>query len=140
MRRKETPDLYRKIVRRHLPRGWTVVERDPTDKPWRGLAEWRTHKLYVPPLTDRRALYVALHEIAHARLHTHIPDARIAPHVQEYEAEQLAMSLMRLESIPIPRVELRKAKKDVRGMIEDDRAHGWSIDSHIERWAGEGQW
>jgi hypothetical protein len=55
--------------------------------------------------------------------------------VQEYEAEQLATAFMRMEGIAVPRVELRKAKSDVLDYIEDDRAHGWSIDTHIERWA-----
>lgn len=142
MRRRLTPALLRQIAWRHVPPGWSMVERAP--RPYydknkgREMEEWgscnyQSSTLYVPPLTSRANLYIACHEIGHATLH--VDNDPKSFHVREYEAEQFAIGLMRTEAVPVPRSELASAKKNVLDHIAGDVRRGFHIDKHIRAWA-----
>lgn len=135
MPRKLTPKLIQEIVRRHLPRGWQFAE---WDKRWaigdlRGWTDCKDKWIAVSePLTTRNALYVALHECAHARMHA---TTDMAPHIEEYEAEMLAIALMRIEGFTVPRAELDEARRNVQEKIASDEKHGWAIDPVVRKWS-----
>lgn len=133
MRRRLTPQHYREIVRRHLPPGWCFIERRPPGL--LGDCDYDTRRLRFGPLLTRDDLYVALHEIGHARLHSPPRAPNASLHVEEYEAEQYAIGVMRIEGIPVPREHLRLAKENVLWHIERDRKRGWLIDAAICKWA-----
>lgn len=121
------------ILKRHLPKGWHVKER-PEGSTERGSCVASRRTVYVPNLVTRSDLYVGLHECAHARLkHQQAPSAK---HVDEYEAEMLAIAFMRLEGIPVPVEELRRAKADVAKMMAADVAKGWRAEPAVKRWCG----
>lgn len=123
---------FAEIILRRLPAGWRTAVRHETDRQ-RGACDFKSRTLSHPPLKTRRDLFVALHEVGHATMHH---QTKMAPHVEEYEAEQFAILVMKLEGIPVPRIELALARANVRVAIIGDVASGhYKIDPTIKRWS-----
>jgi hypothetical protein len=111
--------------------------------------------MLVPRPHTREALYIFLHECAHLHLkHFNSCDTedsrlRLAytgngqlPRAQEeYEAEQWAISVMRLEGLKVPKMMIRDAKKYVRDCLKESRRgphHAKSAaetPAHVRTWA-----
>ena len=118
------------IVRRHLPKGWTLRIRKFPDGA-RGMCSFRRRTIFLSrPIKTRADVFVFFHEVGHMRCqHWDTPN-----HISEYQAERYAILAMRLEGIPVPRDELRIAKQNVfREVFEFERAGG-RTDPVIKRW------
>jgi hypothetical protein len=115
------------LLGRHLPRGWTL--RLDAELSSRGRCNFGAKRITLKvPVTDRNSLFVFLHEVGHVRCHAKEPDG--APdYLIEYEAERYAIAAMRHEGVPVPRIELDKAKENVREELK-----GRAVPRKIWRW------
>jgi hypothetical protein len=131
MAREPQPSRLKFVFYQHLPRGWRFIEKgDPTPpkdmtpsfsfRKNIGEACFETKTVAAPPITTRYALYVALHECAHARLHAADCGAGWpAPEWQtEYEAEMYAIKAMRAAGIPVPRAVMLESRDYVGMLLE----------------------
>lgn len=84
----------------------------------------------------RRALALFLHECGHFRAGKGHFKTKIARHIEEYEAERWGQSMMRLEGVPVPRIELQAAKAYVTSELQGDQARGITIKPCVRRWCG----
>lgn len=125
------------IRRRYCPRGWRVSQSRHRAQPasLSGLCDFHKRTLFVPMLRNVEAVYVFLHECGHARLHNKNSNVLLARHIEEYEAEIFAISVLRLEGIPVPRALVARAKRDVRDWIARDTKHGAAILPYVRKWA-----
>lgn len=98
------------IVKYRTPKGYRVIEhRDPHGG---GKAQDEPKTIYCPPLRDRYALGVFLHEVGHVLLghfKTDIPTWR-----EEYEAEQWAIKAMQADGVRVPDEIRGAARHNVR--------------------------
>lgn len=87
---------------------------------------------------DRRlAVAIFLHECGHFHCKGHF-NADTPMHVIEFEATRWGHAIMRLEGLPIPRIELRAAKLYVTWCVQQDakrKRRRPKIAVHIRRWA-----
>ena len=126
--------LIADIVRRHTPPGWTVVETKNHTRHLSGAA-WADYKqISIPTLTDVLTVYIFLHECAHVHL-GHFIEPPPHTHVQEFQAERMAMAIARAEGLRLPGAITREAKRYVRYHIALDEAKGVYIEPRIRRWA-----
>ena len=100
----------------HLPEGWTFKFR----KSLSGRCFLKEYRVEAPKPVTRKALYIWLHECAHAHLHL----KRGLRHVEEMEAEQWAHARMREAGVPVPRAMTNRAKRYVARKIEQATARG----------------
>lgn len=119
------------IVNRRLPAGWCIVWRLSTPG-CRGYCSFERKEVHTPFVLTRSDLFVALHEIAHACIHH---QNKMAKHVEEYEAERLAILMMRSEGIAVPKIELASARENVLEKIREDETRGFRIDRAALKWA-----
>ena len=115
--RRAAAARFAEIAARHTPGDVEVEYRTKLT----GCAWARSRKIAAPKPVTRRALHVYLHEVAHVVLE-HFHDRPV--HVQEYEAEQWAFAVMRIEGVPIPRASTRRAKAYVAQSIMRELHHG----------------
>lgn len=106
-----------KIAALYLPEGWSFVPR----KSLSGRAFFREKRISAPEPKTRKALYIFLHECAHAHLHS---VKRKKRHVEEMEAEKWAHEKMRKHGIAVPRSMTRRAKNYVRYKISQALKRG----------------
>lgn len=98
--RKEAALRLLNIGMAHLPQGWTFKYR----KSLSGLCHYRQKRIDAPKPVTRKALYIWLHECAHAVLQHGNPDLPRKPrHREEYEAEMWAHEKMRAAGVAVPR-------------------------------------
>jgi hypothetical protein len=105
------------IAMQELPSGWIYSFR----KSLSGRCFMRQGRIEAPKPVTRKALYVWLHECAHALKHY---GNRKARHVEEYEAEHWAHARMRAHGVPVPRAMTQRAKHDVAGKIREAKLSG----------------
>lgn len=94
-----------------------------------------SREIYVPRPVTRDALFVYLHECGHLFLGHCSPGYSEPLWKQEYEAEQWATSIMRLEGVSVSRKMLNMAKSYVRECIRQDRKEGRPLPPYrVRRW------
>jgi hypothetical protein len=127
--RREAAERFTAIAMQSVPEGWTI-EYHKSLSGWCFFAE---KKIQAPRPVTRKALYIFLHECAHAHLHQ---DAIRERHVEELEAERWAHERMREHGIAVPRSQTERAKQNVARQIGRDVADGATrIDPQVRRWA-----
>lgn len=120
MSREPSVATIREIAKRHRPRGWKVRERKPRGDVL-GYALFQEKVIECPPLVDREALAVYLHEVGHVQSRHMLDDSDVPVWQWEYEAETYAVGAMRAEGIAFPRHLLKDAKLGVRIALEADK-------------------
>jgi hypothetical protein len=127
--RKEAAERSTAIAMQYVPEGWTVEYH----KPLSGSCWPAQKRIQAPRPITRKALYIFLHECAHAHLHR---DGGKARHVMEMEAERWAHERMRDHGSAVPRRQTQGAKWNVATQIRRDIAGGaLSIDPQARRYA-----
>lgn len=117
--RRAAAERFYAIGMGYLPEGWTYAFR----KSLSGLCDWNKKHIDGPRPVTRKALYIWLHECAHAHLHTNQKGGR-PRHVEEYEAEQWAHAKMREHGIAVPKAMTKRAKRYVMRKIDQANARG----------------
>jgi hypothetical protein len=127
--RKQAAERFTAIATRYVPEGWTIEYH----KSLSGRCFLAEKKIQAPRPVTRKALYIFLHECAHAHLHQ---DAIRERHVEELEAERWAHERMREHGIAVPRSQSQGAKQNVARQIRRDLADGARrIDPQARRYA-----
>jgi len=127
--RKDAAARFYAIGMSYLPEGWTYEFR----KSLSGCCWQDSKKIAAPKPVTRKALYIWLHECAHAHLHG---ARRPKAHVREMEAEQWAHAKMREEGIPVPKAMTKRAKAYVaRKIVQAERSGAKTIDPKARRYA-----
>jgi hypothetical protein len=123
---------YEGIAKRYLPRGYAVEYR----KSLSGTHYGHRNLIQAPRPVTAKALYVFLHECAHAYLHTG-SGAKGVRHVQEMEACQWAMAKMHEHDIPVPPELITREKQYVaRKIVQAERRGAKRIDPRAIEFAG----
>jgi hypothetical protein len=136
--RRAAAEKFLAIGTFYVPAGWTVKYR----KSLSGRCIYRHKIIDAPKPVTRKALYIFLHECAHAILHYPIvarslSEYRRKPkHVVELEAEQWAHATMRQHGIAVPRAMTVRAKDYVaRKILQAELRGAKSIDPAARRYA-----
>lgn len=116
--RREAADRFYTIGMIYLPSGWTHKFR----KALTGQCFIERKHIEAPRPVTRKALYIWLHECAHAHLHAN--GKRIPRHVEEMQAEQWAHKMMRVHGISVPRAMTTRAKQYVARKIKQAERSG----------------
>jgi hypothetical protein len=109
---------FEAIAAPYVPAGWTVIYR----KSLSGCCNHTTRTIAAPRPRTRKALYIFLHECAHAELHP--PPKKLPRHVEEMEAEKWAHAKMRQHGISVPRAMTVRAKRYVARKIKQAMRRG----------------
>jgi len=106
--RREAAERYHAIGMSYLPEGWTFAFR----KSLSGRCFTARQHIEAPKPVTRKALYIWLHECAHAHLHSRTAggNRKKPAHVQEYEAEMWAHAQMRQSGVAVPEAMTTRAK------------------------------
>lgn len=119
------------IAERYKPKGYTIEYR----KSLSGMHYGQSKRILAPRPTTRKALYIFLHECAHAHL-GHAHNGKAPRHVEEMEAEKWAHEKMREAGVPVPRSMTKRAKAYVGRKIRQAEARGAKhIDAEARRYA-----
>ena len=131
--RRAAAERFEAIAAAHLPPGWSVVR---YRKNLSGYCDHTNKVIVAPRPRSRKALYIFLHECAHAREHCSNGRGRVPRHVEELEAEQWALARMREHGIRVPRAMTKRAKNYVARKIKQAVARGAKrIDPAARRFA-----
>lgn len=129
--RRVAAERFFAIGMAHVPEGWNVKYR----KSLTGRCFLRSRQIAAPRPVTRKALYIFLHECAHAHLHANTK-RRSSRHLEETEAEQWAHARMREHGIPVPRAMTQRAKRYVAYKIRQALSRGAkTIDPAASRFA-----
>lgn len=129
--RKEAAARYEAIAMSYFPQGYTLEYR----KSLSGLHYGQSKRIIAPRPVTRKALYIFLHECAHAHL-GHAHNGNTPRHVEEMEAEQWAHAKMRESGVAVPRSMTKRAKAYVgRKIRQAERRGAKSIDPAARRYA-----
>jgi hypothetical protein len=103
---------FEAIGKLYVPEGYTVEYRKSLSG-----RHWGSRKLIQAPRPiTRKALYIFLHECAHAVLgHSH--NGKVPRYAEEMQAEQWAHAKMREHGVAVPRIMTRRAKQYVARKI-----------------------
>jgi hypothetical protein len=127
-------ERFEQIATACLPPGWKVVR---YRKNLSGYCDHHNKVIVAQRPRSRRALYIFLHECAHAHLHRN-GRGRSPRHVEEHEAEQWAHAAMRGAGIAVPRSMTKRARAYVGRKIKQALARGAKrIDPAARRFANE---
>jgi hypothetical protein len=129
--RKAAAERFAAIAAQYVPEGYTVEYRNSLSG-----AHWGTRKLIQAPRpVTRKALYIFLHECAHAQLrHSH--NGKMPRHVEEMEAEKWAHATMRKHGVPVPKAMTKRAKQYVARKIgQAERRGAKRISAEARRFA-----
>ncbi len=129
--RKAAAERFMAIAMMYVPEGYTIEYRKGLSGLHRGVAK----VIETPRPVTRKALYIFLHECAHAHLgHSH--NGKAPRHVEEMEAEKWAHEKMRENGIAVPRQMTKRAKNYVARKIKQAMARGAKrIDPEARRFA-----
>ncbi len=129
--RKAAVQRFEAVAMKYVPEGYTLAYR----KSLSGRCRYRRKLLEAPRPVTRKALYIFLHECAHA--HLGHGNGRVPRHVREFEAERWAHEKMRESGIPVPRSMTLRAKQYVARKIRQAKSHGAKkIDHKAAEFAG----
>lgn len=144
---------YSSLAEKYAPKGIRIRwKRGPKIMPAHAMLY--EAEMLVPRPATRSALYVFLHECGHYHLKHFNPCDTESPRLrlaytgngqlsraqEEYEAEQWAIAIMRLEGIKVPKIMLRDAKRYVRQCLNESRRgvhHAVGADetpNHVRKW------
>jgi hypothetical protein len=127
--RKAAAERFTAIAMSYVPEGYTIQYR----KNLSGRHYSKKKLIQAPRPVTRKALYIFLHECAHAHLHR---DRKPKAHVREMEAEQWAHKRMREHGIAVPRDMTQRAKEYVgRKIRQAQRSGAKRIDAKARRFA-----
>lgn len=118
--RKAAAVRFSSIAARYTPADVQVSYR----KRLTGCAWARSRRICVPYPVTRRALHVYLHEVAHVVL-AHFHEKPV--HLQEYEAEAWAFSIMESEGVAIPWQSRMRAQAYVAQKVMQDKEEGGPV-------------
>lgn len=118
--RREAAERFYAIGMANVPAGWTFAFR----KALSGRAFLKRLHIDGPKPVTRKALYIWLHECAHAHLHGGAKIGKTKRHVEEMEAEQWAHAKMREHGIAVPRAMTERAKTYVARKIKQAERSG----------------
>ena len=105
-----------------------AIPQEPVMRHW-----GESKRIDAPRPVTRKALYIFLHECAHAHLHV---DRKPKAHVREMEAEMWAHARMREHGIAVPRAMTARAKRYVaRKIVQAKRCGAKSIDRKAAQYA-----
>ena len=122
------------IVRKHKPRGWTVIfSRRGLNNEY-GTANFETKTIKCAKIRDVFTLLVFLHECGHVHLR-HAMQHDKPEHLQEYEAERYALHSVLAEGFGVSGVHRFAARDQVQEAIARDREAGLIINSVALGWA-----
>lgn len=125
--------VYETIAMRYLPHGYRVEYRKSLSGRHYGVRKL----IKAPKPVTADALYIFLHECAHAYLHTG-SGKNTRPHVREFEAEMWAHAKMEENGIPVPEKMTTGAKRYVaRKIVQAERRGGKRLDVAAIAFAGE---
>lgn len=131
--RKAAAERFERIGMAYLPEGWTHAFR----KALSGRCFHNRKHIDGPRPVTRKALYIWLHECAHAHLHS--DGKRRTRVVIEYEAEMWAHEKMRFHKIAVPKAMTDRAREYVARKIEQATVRGAkSIDAKAQAFAKKG--
>ena len=99
------------IAERELPAGWVIKYR----KSLTGYCHPKLKQIDTPEPKTRKSLYIFLHEVGHARLHS--DGKRKLRYIEEYEAEIFAHNKMREHGLAVPAAMTERARKYVARKI-----------------------
>lgn len=146
--------MYDDIIKRHRPRGWKVYHskrrtdialeakrKDDLGQKREGLincavADFGNKTIRAPRVQCEYTLHILLHEYAHVHLgHGAFPDdsEKLPLHKQEYEADEWAMTIMKLEGVPVTKSIRVSSRRYVDHCITKDIKKGLPIHTHIAR-------
>jgi len=129
--RRAAAERFTAIAMSYVPEGYTIEYR----KSLSGRHYGARKLIQAPRPVTRKALYIFLHECAHAHLN-HSHNGRTPRHVEEMEAEQWAHARMREHGVPVPRAMTERAKQYVARKIRQARRSGAKrIDPAARRFA-----
>jgi hypothetical protein len=127
--RRQAAERFTAIAMQYVPEGYTIEYL----KTLSGRCSTAAKIIQAPRPVTRKALYVFLHECAHAHLHR---DGGKARHVEEMEAERWAHERMRKNGVAVPRSQTKRTKQYVASQIGRDVAGGaLTIDPQARRYA-----
>jgi hypothetical protein len=128
--RREAAKRYYAIAMAALPEGWTYkFRRSLTGRSW----PYFKH-IDAPKPVTRKALYIWLHECAHAHLHG--PKCRKQRFTKEFEAELWAHDKMREAGVAVPKVMTERAKDYVKAKLQKAVKRKAAIQNrHAAHWA-----
>lgn len=128
-----TAERVREIAKRYRPRGYRISE---SRKRWRSnsAAVCNIKRIiYCPTLECDESLFLYLHEVGHV---TKQHFARKLPaHREEFEAEQFAVHIFRVEGIPLTKYIRDTIRERLCSWIASDMKKNVPIERHIARWA-----
>lgn len=148
--------MYEDIIKRHRPRGWKVyyskrrteiaLQAKNDDEKLRSrdglidcaITDFNTKTIRAPFVVDEYTLHILLHEFAHVKL-KHItyvgqPEPEALPyHKQEFEADEWAMTIMRLEGVKVTKAIKISSRRYIQYCIARDLKVGMPIHTHIAR-------
>jgi hypothetical protein len=129
--RKRAAERFEAIAASYIPPGYAIEYR----KSLSGKHYGHSKRISAPRPVTRKALYIFLHECAHAHLgHSH--NGRKPRHVEEMEAEQWAHAKMREHGVAVPRAMTKRAKDYVaRKIRQAEKAGAKHIDPDARRFA-----
>ena len=117
--RKAAAVRFAAIAALNVPAGYTVEYRNSLT----GTHYGGRKLIQAPRPITRKALYVFLHECAHAVL-GHGDNGKVPRHVEEMQAEQWAHAKMREHGVAVPRSMTRRAKRYVAYKIRQAERRG----------------
>lgn len=131
-----SPEILRRIARKHLPKGWRIKEGkfDPGPlKPGEervhprkktammavcGWTDYETKTIRCPALENAWGLFVFLHEACHANNHTPECFENASEADTEMEAEKYAVEAIKAAGVRLPRHALTDARRYVADIID----------------------
>lgn len=129
--RKAAAERFEAIAMKHFPEGYTLEYR----KSLSGRHNGKVKRIIAPRPVTRKALYIFLHECAHAHL-GHYDNGKAPRHVEEMEAEKWAHEKMRDSGVAVPRSMTKRAKAYVAHKIHQaERRGAKKIDPAARRYA-----
>lgn len=127
--RKASAEKFMAIAERHKPEGYTFEYR----KSLSGMHYGKSKLIKAPRPVTRKALYIFLHECAHAHL-GHAHNGNFPRHVEEMQAEKWAHEKMREAGVSVHRSMTTRAKAYVARKIRQAGKRA-RIDPEARRYA-----
>lgn len=128
-------DRLDRIVRRHLPPGYTLEIKSKLKVMGEcyGIGEKVIHLAH--PVDTVGRLQVFLHEVIHAKLYHVDEEPQVPSHVSEYEAERLSLEWVSVEGFRVTSPMLEAAARNIVRQAEHDKRQGISLRPDVLEWA-----
>lgn len=141
--------MYESLIKRHRPRGWRVIftkrkskyadnafkfycgEKIADDGNLHTLAtcDYYLRIIHAPYVVNEFTLHILLHEFAHV----HLKNNDVVSHKAEWECDQWAITMMKVEGLKVPKAILKAMRHYARHCIKRDEKAGEAIWPHIRK-------